>query len=78
MPRKRPLTLPSPPGEEILFPFALWSCAALFWEIGLFVPLLGGQSRAGVSPAVWEIGLFVPLLGEEGRVRGLLSNPCLG
>jgi len=58
-------TLPSPPGEEILFPFALWSCAALFWEIGLFVPLVGAVAMRAVHPYFWEIRLFVPLLGER-------------
>ena len=35
------------PGEEILFPFAFWSCAALSWEIALFLPLVG-ESHHGV------------------------------
>jgi len=65
MPRKRPLTLPSPPGEEILFPFAFWSYATLSWEIALFFPLLGEISFLLLGEPAWKIGLFFPLLGER-------------
>ena len=53
MPRRRPLTLPSPPGEEIRLPCAFLSYTVSFRKSGILVSLSWGRGK-GEGPFPWH------------------------